>query len=246
MAAEPEKRRALVTGASRGIGAAILRQLAADGTSVCATATSQAGVEKITQTLEANNWEGSAAVYEAGAAEALPQLLKAAGNVDILVCNAGIARDALSLRMSDENWREVLAVNLDAPFALARACLRHMAKKRWGRVIMISSVLASTGNAGQANYCASKSGLEGLVRALALEFASRSITVNAIAPGLIETDMTSGLMDSPAGENLLQMIPLGRPGTSEEVAAAVSFLAGDQASYITGATIPVNGGMFMN
>ena len=246
MNAEAEKRRALVTGASRGIGAAIFRRLAADGMHVCATATSQAGAEKIKETLAANDWEGSAAIYEAGAENSVAQLMEAAKPVDVLVCNAGITRDALALRMREQDWKEVLSVNLEAPFALARTCLRDMAKKRWGRVIMISSVLASTGNAGQANYCAAKSGLEGLTRALALEFASRSITVNAVAPGLIETDMTSRLMDSETGKQLLQMIPLGRPGAPDEIAAAVSFLASDRASYITGATIPVNGGMFMN
>ena len=246
MAADSEGRSALITGASRGIGAAILRRLAEGGMKVCATATSAAGADRIRETLAANGWEGSAEIYDAGADNSADRLLEAAGPVDVLVCNAGITRDGLALRMREEDWKGVLAVNLDAPFALARACLRGMAKKRWGRVIMISSVLASTGNAGQANYCAAKSGLEGLTRALAREFASRSITVNAVAPGLIETDMTSRLMDSEAGKSLLRTIPMGRAGTADEIAAVVSFIASDQASYITGATIPANGGMFMN
>ena len=245
MAAEQQKRRALVTGASRGIGAAIFRQLAEAGMHVNATATSQAGVDKINETIAANGWQASAAIYEAGTANSVEQLLEAAGPVDVLVCNAGINRDGLAMRMSDEDWRKVILVNLDSPFALARACLRNMTKNRWGRIIMITSVLAAKGNAGQANYCAAKSGLEGLVRSLALELASRSITVNAVAPGLIETDMTSKLMESEMGKRLLQIIPLGRAGSADEVAAAVSFLASDQASYITGATIPVNGGMLM-
>ncbi len=238
-------RKAIVTGASRGIGAAIIARLAADGYEVAGTATTQAGADRIRASLEAAGATCSAHVFDATDRAAAEALAKATGPADILVCNAGIVRDGLTMRMKDADWDDVLAVNLSAPFTLARAYVREMARKRWGRIVMISSVVASIGGPGQANYTSAKAGLEGLTRALAKEFAPRGITVNAVAPGYILTDMTKAISESDASEGILAMIPLGRAGAPKEVAAAVGFLASDEASYITGTTLAVNGGMLM-
>lgn len=230
---------ALVTGASRGIGAAIVATLSKQGFVVHGTATSSSGVEAISSTGASGHlWQADDPGTDAKLLEALPQ-------VDVLVCNAGITRDDLFMRMQDEEFSKVLEVNLHAPFRLTKAYLRPMMKQRFGRIIMLSSVVATLGNAGQANYVASKAGLEGMVRSLAREIASRGITVNAVAPGFIDTDMTKEVLTGEIKDKLLAQIPTGRIGTPQDVAGAVAFLATDAASYITGATIPVNGGMVM-
>ena len=246
MSPEPlDLRTALVTGASRGIGRAILKRLATTGLTVHGTATAEPGVAEVTKLLASLSNGGRAHRYDASALSAAGKLAKAVGNIDILVCNAGVTRDNLALRMSDDEWNSVIGVNLSAPFALVRAFSRAMLKRRGGRIIMISSVVATTGNAGQSNYCAAKAGLEGLVRSLAREYAGRNITVNAVAPGFIATDMTHELLNSDIGTKILAQIPLGRAGSVEEIAAATAFLASPEAGYITGSTLAVNGGMAM-
>lgn len=234
-----EQKKALVTGASRGIGAAIFTRLAADGFAVAGTATSNKGLDSITQVA------GEAFQYNAEQPDAAKNLAKGTGDVDVLVCNAGITRDGLSMRMDDQTWQSVIDTNLSAPFTLVRQYMRGMMKARYGRIVLISSVVASSGNPGQANYAAAKAGLEGMARSLARELATRNITVNAVAPGFIATDMTKGLVESEHGEKTLAQIPLGRLGTPEEIAASVAFLCSEQAGYITGITLPVNGGMLM-
>jgi 3-oxoacyl-[acyl-carrier protein] reductase len=238
-------KRALVTGASGAIGAAIARALAARGASVGLSGTRVASLESL-----AGEIGDVARVLPAdlSATDGVEKLAKAATaaleSVDILVNNAGITRDGLVLRMPDADWDAVLAVDLSAPFRLTRALLRGMVKRRWGRIIGIGSVIGTTGNAGQVNYAAAKAGLVGMTKAMAQEVGGRGITVNCVAPGFIESDMTAGL---PAArrEAVLATIPAGRLGTPVDVAACVVFLASDEASYVTGQTLHVNGGMAM-
>jgi 3-oxoacyl-[acyl-carrier protein] reductase len=239
---------ALVTGASRGIGRAIALRLGAAGATVIGTATSQEGAERISEQLRAAGITGRGAVWSAtgaGAAEELVAALQEAeGLPTILVNNAGIAHDALILRMKSEEWEQTLSVNLSAVFRLTKLCLRRMLKERQGRVINIGSVVGSIGNAGQAHYSAAKAGLIGFSKALARELATRNITVNTVSPGFIETDMTRGLPEAQRAAYLAQ-IPMGRFGDADEVAQAVLFLASGEAAYITGQTLHVNGGMYM-
>jgi 3-oxoacyl-[acyl-carrier protein] reductase len=239
---------ALVTGASRGIGQAIAEALARSGFLVVGTATSAAGVAAIDAWFASAGLQGRGAVYnaaESGSAEALVAQLEAGeGLPTVLVNNAGISRDGLLLRMKPEDWEQTLAINLTAAIRLSKLCLKRMLKDRAGRIINISSVIGAIGNAGQTPYSAAKAGLEGFSRALARELAGRNITVNSVAPGFIETDMTRALPEA-ARTAYLGQIPLGRFGSAQDVAAAVAFLASGQAAYITGQTLHVNGGMHM-
>jgi 3-oxoacyl-[acyl-carrier protein] reductase len=238
---------ALVTGASRGIGAAIALQLAQDGFLVIGTATSDDGAAKISQTLKAHPGCRGANlnVNDAAAVEALvEQITKDHGGLHVLVNNAGITRDTLAMRMKDDDWDAVLDTNLKAVFRLSRAVIRPMMKQRYGRIISITSVVGASGNPGQANYAAAKAGLAGMTRALARELGSRNITVNCVAPGFIETDMTAALPEEQQ-KALLGQIPLGHLGKPSDVAHAVSYLAGAHAGYVTGQELHVNGGMFM-
>lgn len=238
---------AWVTGASRGIGAEIAMRLAQSGWQVYGTATSTTGAEGITERLSA--WGGQGLVMDVTDAESVQQALKTvlahAGTIDVLVNNAGITRDNLLLRMKDDEWDQVVATNLTAVARLTQKVLKPMMKARRGRIILIGSVVGATGNPGQANYAAAKAGLAGFARALAREVGSRGITVNTVAPGFIDTDMTRELGDA-VREKLLEGIPLGRLGQAAEIAAAVAFLASEEAGYITGETLHVNGGMFMH
>ncbi|MGV8844537.1 MAG: 3-oxoacyl-ACP reductase FabG [Pseudomonas sp.] len=240
---------ALVTGASRGIGQAIALELGRQGAIVIGTATSSAGAERIAETLKEHGLQGAGLVLDVSNSESVASTLEHIqqhlGQPSILINNAGITRDNLMLRMKDDEWNDVINTNLNGLFRLSKAVLRGMTKARWGRIISIGSVVASMGNAGQANYAASKAGVEGFSRALAREVGSRGITVNVVAPGFIDTDMTRELPDAQR-QALLTQIPLGRLGQAEEIAKVVSFLAGDGAAYVTGATIPVNGGMYMS
>ncbi|MBT5388575.1 MAG: 3-oxoacyl-ACP reductase FabG [Porticoccaceae bacterium] len=243
-----EQKVALVTGASRGIGAAIADQLGQSGLVVIGTATTQAGAEKISQRFAEKKIAGRGLaldVTESGSIEAvLKTITDEFGAPTILVNNAGITKDNIIMRMKEEEWLDVVNTNLSAVFRLSKACVRAMTKARWGRIINISSVVGSMGNAGQSNYSATKAGVEGFARALAKELGSRSITVNSVAPGFIDTDMTKELPDS-SKDMMLSQIPLARLGQPEEIAAVVSFLVSDAAGYITGETIHVNGGMYM-
>jgi 3-oxoacyl-[acyl-carrier protein] reductase len=243
-----EGRTALVTGASRGIGRAIALALAAAGATVIGTATSAEGAARIGEQLAAAPVPGRGAVWnatDAASTEALLKELEAGGALPtILVNNAGIARDALLLRMKSEDWDETLAINLSAVFRLTKGCLRHMLRERQGRIVSIGSVVGAIGNAGQAHYSAAKAGLVGFSKALAREVATRNITVNTVAPGFIETNMTAALNEAQRAAYLAQ-IPMGRFGTVEEVAQAVIFLVSPAAAYITGQTLHVNGGMYM-
>ena len=236
---------ALVTGASRGIGAAIAAELAAKGAKVIGTATSESGCDSIRSALDE---AGAAFVYDASESTAADQLVAAmneAGLIpSIVVNNATITRDTLLMRMSEDDWRAVLNTNLDAVFRLSRSLLRPMIKARSGRIINLTSIVGVMGNAGQANYAAAKAGLIGFSKAMAREVASRGITVNAVAPGFIDTDMTRTLGDKQK-EQLLGQIPMGRLGDAEDVAKCVSFLASPDAGYITGQVLHVNGGMLM-
>ncbi len=241
---------ALVTGASRGIGHAIAMELAAHGATVIGTATSEAGAEHITQDLaKVRSDAGKGIVLNVADAdrsrEVIDEVQKEFGAIHILVNNAGITQDQLAMRMKDEDWDKVIDVNLTAVARLSRGVLRGMMKAREGRIINITSVVGSIGNAGQMNYAASKAGVESMSRALAREVGSRNITVNCIAPGFIDTDMTKSLPEEVVA-NMLKQIPLSRFGNPEDVAAAAAFLASPKAAYITGTVVHVNGGMFMN
>lgn len=240
---------AIVTGASRGIGRAIALGLARDGATVIGTATTSSGAAAITEALAAVSNSGRGEVLDvtdAASAEALVERLQSEfGSPSILVNNAGITRDNLAMRMKDEDWSAVIDTNLAAVFRMSRLVMRPMMKARYGRIINITSVVGSSGNAGQANYAAAKAGVAGMSRALARELGSRNITVNCVAPGFIDTDMTRALTEEQA-KALHQQIPLGRFGEPEDVAAAVVFLASRQAAYITGITLHVNGGMYMS
>ncbi len=240
---------ALVTGASRGIGKAAALALAAEGATVIGTATTAPGAERIQGALSEAQAQGRGAVLDVIDAAQIEQLIadieREFGAVGILVNNAGITRDTLALRMKDSDWDAVLDTDLKSVFRLSRGVLKGMMKARRGRVINITSVVASTGNPGQVNYAAAKAGIAGFTRSLAREIGSRGITVNCVAPGFIETDMTSGLTTEQRDE-LLRRIPLGHLGLPEDVAAAVVFLASPAARYITGCTLHVNGGMYMN
>jgi 3-oxoacyl-[acyl-carrier protein] reductase len=238
---------ALVTGSSRGIGRAIAAELATQGFLVVGTATSDAGAAAVTDALAPLGGRGLRLDVNDGAAvdAAIDALVKAEGGLHVLVNNAGITRDQLSMRMKDDDWDAVLDTNLKAVFRLCRAVMRTMMKQRHGRIINITSVVGSSGNAGQANYAAAKAGVAGMTRALARELGSRNITVNCIAPGFIATDMTEVLPEAQKAA-LLAQIPLGRLGSPDEIAHAVAFLASPLAGYITGTELHVNGGMYMN
>lgn len=239
---------ALVTGASRGIGAGILEAFVKAGAYVVGTATSESGAEKISARIAELGGQGKGIVLnvcDAAAGDAaLEALVKEQGRIDILVNNAGITRDTLVMRMKDEQWNEVIDTDLSAAFRLARACVRPMMRLRAGRIINMASVVGAMGNAGQVNYAAAKAGLIGMTKALAREIGSRGVTVNCVAPGFIDTDMTRVLSDAQK-ELLLKQIPLGRLGQTDDIANACLFLASDAGAYVTGSTIHVNGGMFM-
>ena len=238
---------ALVTGASRGIGAAIALELAQRGLHVIGTATSDEGAAKISQTLSA--YPGCSGknlnVNDALAAQALiDDIVKTHGGLQVLVNNAGITRDNLAMRMKDDEWDAVMDTNLKAVFRMSRAVMRTMMKQRYGRIISITSVVGASGNPGQANYAAAKAGVAGMTRALARELGSRHITVNCVAPGFIATDMTAGLPEEQH-KALMAQIPLGQLGQPSDIAHAVAYLASPQAGYVTGQELHVNGGMFM-
>jgi len=239
---------ALVTGASRGIGAAIALELGKQGATVIGTATSASGAEQITQTLKAAGVKGAGMALDVNDAAQIESVLKNIadnyGTISILVNNAGITKDMLLMRMTEADWDDVLSTNLKSVFRLSQAVLRPMMKARYGRIISITSVVGHMGNAGQANYAAAKAGMTGFSKSLAREVGSRNITVNCVAPGFIDTDMTKGLPEEHRNK-LLEHIPLGRLGSAQEIAAAVAFLASSSAGYITGETIHVNGGMIM-
>lgn len=239
---------ALVTGASRGIGHAIALALGKEGAIVVGTATSEDGANKITQAFEKAGIQGAGMVLNVAQPESIEAALATMkdqfGMPAILVNNAAVTQDNLLLRMKDEEWDTVIETNLNSIFRMTKACVRDMLKARWGRVISISSVVGSTGNPGQVNYAAAKAGLIGFTKALAQEVGSRNITVNAVAPGFIDTDMTRNLPEEQRNL-LLSRIPLQRLGQAEEIAAAVVFLASEAAGYITGQTLHVNGGMYM-
>jgi 3-oxoacyl-[acyl-carrier protein] reductase len=239
---------ALVTGATRGIGAATAAALASAGAVVVGTATSDRGAAAISKRMQEASASGAGVVLDVtdpARCEALiDEVTRVHGKLSILVNNAGITRDALAIRMKDEDWEAVLATNLSAVFRLSRGVLRGMMKARHGRIINITSVVGESGNAGQANYAAAKAGVAGMSRALAREIGSRGITVNCVAPGFIDTDMTRALGEAQT-QALLGQIPLGRLGAAEEVAAAVVFLASAAGAYVSGSTLNVNGGMYM-
>lgn len=246
-ATELKGKLALVTGATRGIGQAIALELSLKGATVVGTATSSTGAQAITDMLAESGGRGVALdVNDAAACEALiAELGKTdGGGPHILVNNAGITRDNLAMRLKDDDWQSVIDTNLSAVFRLSRAVTKGMMKARWGRIINITSVVGYSGNAGQANYAAAKAGVAGMARALARELGSRNITVNCVAPGFIDTDMTRALTEAQTAA-ILSQIPLGRLGAAQEIASAVAFLAGPQADYITGTTLHVNGGMYM-
>ena len=237
----------LITGASRGIGKAIATKFAEQGAFVIGTATSDKNAEQISKYLEANQFSGTGLVLniaDKSSVEEFAEKLKEFDPPNILINNAGITRDNLLMRMKDDEWEDVLNTNLTGMYRITKLCLRAMMKARYGRIINITSVVALTGNPGQTNYSATKAGMIGFTRSLASEIGSRGITVNAVAPGFIDTDMTNKLTDD-VKEAILKQITLGRLGQAEEVAAVVEFLASDNAAYVTGQTLSVNGGMYM-
>lgn len=248
MAASLEGRVALVTGASQGIGRAIALALAEAGATMALAARNEAKLLEVKAAIEAAGGKAETFPLDVSSEESIKttakEMVSKLGAVHILVNNAGVTRDGLVLRMKSADWDDVLTTNLKGAFLLTQALLQPMMKARWGRVINITSVVGETGQAGQANYAASKAGLIGLTKSLAREFASRNITVNAVAPGFIETDMTGVLTDDQKSA-MLGMVPLARAGTVDDIAAAVRFLAGEEAGYITGHTLDVNGGMYM-
>ncbi len=243
-----DKQIALVTGASRGIGREIALTLAHAGATVLGTATSESGAASISKALEEKGFSGKGLVLNVDDPEAIEacmqSLTKEYGGLSILVNNAGITRDQLAMRMKDEDWDGVIQTNLSAVFRLSRAALRPMMRARAGRIISITSIVGSSGNPGQANYAAAKAGVAGMTRALSKEIGSRGITVNCVAPGFIDTDMTQALSEAQRTA-LLDQIPLGRLGSPADIAHAVAFLASPQAAYITGTTLHVNGGMWV-
>ena len=239
---------AIVTGASRGIGAAIADTLAAAGAKVAGTATTEDGAAAIADRLQKISTDSAGFVLDVNDAEGAASLVKAVGEAlgppTVLVNNAGITRDQILMRMKDEDWDTIMETNLRSVFRLSKACLRGMMKARGGRIISIASVIGSTGNPGQSNYAAAKAGMVGFSKSLAREIGSRNITVNVVAPGFIDTDMTKALGEEQR-DSLLKDIPLQRLGAPDDIAAAVLFLASGQSSYITGQTLHVNGGMYM-
>lgn len=239
----------LVTGASRGIGKAIALELATQGHTVIGTGTSPASAENVTTDLRAARAQGRGAVLDVNDLQQIESVVNEItdefGPISVLVNNAGVTEDNLLMRMKPSQWEKTLNTNLAAVFALTKLCLKGMTKARYGRIINLSSVVGATGNAGQTNYAASKAGLIGFTKSLALEIASRGITVNAVAPGFIDTDMTSGLAEEQRSK-LLEAIPLARLGRAEDISKAVAFLVSDDASYITGQVLHVNGGMHMS
>ncbi len=243
-----DKEVALVSGASRGIGRAIALELARQGATVAGTATSDDGAEKISRYLKDNGLNGAGIKLDVNDTGSIDEALKSVtdlfGSPTILVNNAGITRDNLMMRMKDDEWNDVINTNLSSVFHMIKACLRPMMKARGGRIINITSVVGATGNAGQTNYAAAKAGLIGMSKSLAREVGARGITVNCVAPGFIDTDMTKGLAEKQK-EALLANIPVGRLGRPEEIAVAVAFLASPAAAYITGETLHINGGMHM-
>lgn len=243
-----EGKTALVTGASRGIGAAIADALGAAGATVVGTATTEAGAQAISTRFSAAGIHGEGMQLDVADDASVERVVKATaeryGPVTVLVNNAGITRDNLLMRLKDQDWRDVIETNLGSVFRVSKACLRGMTKARTGRIINIASVVAASGNAGQTNYAAAKAGMIGFTKSLAQEVGSRGITVNAVAPGFIDTDMTRDLPDEQRAA-LLGAIPLGRLGQPAEIASVVAFLASDGAAYVTGETLHVNGGMYM-
>lgn len=243
-----EAKVAFVTGASRGIGKAIAKSLAADGYTVVGTATSDGGADAISSYLAEEKNLGRGMKLNVADQDSVTTVVKAItdqfGSPLVLVNNAGITRDNILMRMKDEEWQDVIETNLSALYRVSKACLRGMTKARWGRIVNITSVVGSMGNIGQSNYAATKAGAEGFSRALARELGSRSVTVNCVAPGFIDTDMTRKLPEDQR-DLLLRQIPLGRLGAPVEVAALVSFLCSDKGGYITGETVHINGGMYM-
>lgn len=239
---------ALVTGASRGIGKAIALELAKQGAIIIGTATTSTGAEAITETFKKHNYKGAGFALDVTKKESIEALLDTVrekfGSPLILVNNAGITRDNLLLRMKEDEWDDIINTNLSSVFRVSKACLKDMLKARWGRIINISSVVGSMGNPGQANYAAAKAGISGFSKSMAAEIASRNITVNVVAPGFIDTQMTQVLPEEQK-QALLERIPAGRLGEPEDIAALVAFLASPGAGYITGQTIHVNGGMYM-
>lgn len=243
-----ESKVALITGASRGIGKVILEKLAKDGATVIGVDYNEEFAEAITKNINELGFKGEGLVMDVTKQESIEncmeEIIKKYGPPTILVNNAGVTRDNLLMRMPQEEWDQVIATNLTSVFRLSRLCIRDMIKARWGRIVNISSVVGYMGNGGQTNYVASKAGVIGFSKSLAQEVASRNVTVNCIAPGFIETDMTKKLSEEQR-EKLLAVVPMKRIGQPEDIANAVSFLVSDNASYITGATIHVNGGMHM-
>jgi 3-oxoacyl-[acyl-carrier protein] reductase len=239
----------LVTGATRGIGRAIALRLGSEGATIVGTATSEAGAKSITEYLREANIAGSGMVLNVTDPDSIEAVVAETESIygapSILVNNAGITRDNLLIRMKDDDWDDIISTNLTPIYKLSKRCLRAMTKARSGRIITITSVVGVMGNAGQTNYAAAKAGVIGFSKSLAREVGARGITVNAVAPGFIETDMTSSLADEHKTV-LLSQVPIKRLGTPEEIAGAVSYLASDDAAYITGETIHVNGGMYMN